>query len=34
MKLVYPCDMVALNMDTYAEKYGSRAAKKTLTIPT
>lgn len=25
--------IVALDMDTYAEKYGSRAVKKTLTIP-
>lgn len=25
--------MVALDMDAYAEKYGSRAVKKTLTIP-
>ena len=25
--------MVALDMDTYAEKYGSKAVKKTLTIP-
>ena len=26
-------NMVALDMDTYAEKYGSKAVKKTLTIP-
>ena len=25
--------MVALDMDAYAEKYGSKAVKKTLTIP-
>ena len=25
--------LIALNMDAYAEKYGSKAVKKTLTIP-